>query len=207
MSYSDFTLAGLRHAFGVKVRDQLLFDPLGSQEPSAWLQETFAKGQDLAVTSEKARGEFIVAPVLMACRALLGHDLRIFSGAQLDVDPERGLKGECDFILARSESSRVFQSPLMVILEAKKHDIEEGLGQCAAQLVAAKRYNEREGKPISRVYGCVTNGESWQFVKLQENELLIHPQPLPIQELAKILWFLVECIRDMDRETAAVAAA
>ena len=207
MSYGEFTLDGLRHSFGLKVRDQLLFERIGVLEPSPWLTESLANGQDLAVTSEKARGEFIVAPVLMACRAILGRDLRIFSGARLDVDPERGLKGECDFIVARSESSLVFQAPLMVLLEAKKNDIEVGLGQCAAQLFGARLYNEKEGKAVPWVYGCVTTGTAWQFLKLVGNELLIHPEQLPIQELGKILWFLIQCLRDVDREAAAIAAA
>ena len=207
MSYSEYNLASFRHTFDLKIRDQLLFDPIGTLEPSPWLAESLANGQDLAVTSEKARGEFIVAPVLMACRALLGHDLRIFSGAQLDVDPGRGLNGECDFILARSESSLVFQAPLMILLEAKKNDIEAGLGQCAAQMFGARLYNEREGKAVPSVYGCVTTGETWQFLKLIGNELLIHPGRLPIQELDKVLGFLVQCLRDVDREAAALAAA
>src|SRR5436309_1986708 len=105
MSYADFNLESLRHAFRLKVRDQALFDPVGTLEPSAWLLETLSIGQDLAVTSEKARSEFIVAPILMACRAIMGHTLRIFSGPRLDVDTDSGLKGECDFILARSESA------------------------------------------------------------------------------------------------------
>jgi hypothetical protein len=207
MAYADFTLDALRHSFGVTVRDQALFEEPERLAPSAWLREALAKGQDLAVISEKARSEFIVAPVLLACRDALGHSFRVFSGPRLDVDPERGLKGECDFILARSESSLVFQAPLMVVLEAKKHDIEEGLGQCAAQMLGASIYNEREGKPVPYVYGCVTNGDSWQFVKLQGLELQIHTQRIPIQELPKILWFVVECIRDVDREAAAIATA
>jgi hypothetical protein len=207
MSYGEYNLNSLRRTFGLKVRDELLFEPIGTLEPSQWLVESLANGQDLAVTSEKARGEFIVAPVLMACRVLLGHDLRIFSGARLDIDPDRGLKGECDFILARSESSLVLQAPLMVLLEAKKNDIEEGLGQCAAQMFGARLYNEQEGKAVPSVYGCVTTGEAWQFLKLTGNDLLIHPGRLPIQELGKILWFLVQCLRDVDRETAAIAAA
>ena len=207
MSYGEYTLALLRHAFGLRIRDQLLFEEMGSLAPSPWLAETLANGQDLAVTSEKARGEFIVAPVLMACRAILGRDLRIFSGARLDVDPDRGLKGECDFILARSESSQIIQAPLMVLLEAKKGDVEEGLGQCAAQMLGARLYNEKEGKAVPSIYGCVTTGRAWQFLKLMDNELLIHPEQLPIQELDKILWFLVQCLRDVDREAAAIVAA
>jgi hypothetical protein len=34
----------------------------------------------------------------------------------------------------------------MVILEAKKHDIKEGLGQWGAPMTGAKVYNEREGR-------------------------------------------------------------
>lgn len=209
MSYADFTLDSLRHAFGLKVRDVLLFNPVGMLDPSAWLQEALANGQDLAVTSEKARSEFIVAPILTACRAMLGHDLRIFSGARLDADPDRGLKGECDFILARSDSSLVFQAPLMVILEAKKHDIEEGLGQCGAQMLGARVYNEKEGNPVPCVYGCVTNGDAWQFAKLGGLELSIHSKRFHTnsQDLGSILWFLVQCLRDVDREAAAIAAA
>ncbi len=206
MSYSDFTLESLRHAFGLKVRDHALFEQVGTIAPSPWLQEALAKGQDLAFISEKARSEFIVAPVLMACRGLVGHHLRIFSGARLDVDAERGLKGECDFLLGRSESSLVFQAPLMVVLEAKKNDIEEGLGQCAAQMLGARIYNEREGKAVPFVYGCVTTGESWQFLKLDGNDCLIHPERYPIQELGKVLWLLVECVREVDRVGAADAA-
>ena len=207
MSYSSFTLASFCRTFQMAVRDHALFESVGTLDPKPWLQQALEAGQDLAVTSEKARSEFIVAPILMTCRMVLGHDLRVFSGATLDADVERGLNGECDFILARSESSHVFRAPLMVILEAKKHDIEEGLGQCAAQMLGARAFNEKEGKPVPYVYGCVTNGEAWQFVKLQDDELLIHPERLPIQELPKILWFLVECIRDVDREAAAIAAS
>ena len=158
MSYSDYNLVRLRHDFGLKVRDQVLFEPIGTLEPSSWFMESLKNGQDLAVSSEKARGEFIVAPVLMACRVILGHDLRIFSGVRLDVDPNRGLNGECDFLVARSESSLVFQAPLMVLLEAKKSDFEVGLGQCAAQLLGARLYREKEGKAVARVYGCGPTG-------------------------------------------------
>lgn len=207
MSYSDFTLDILRHTFNLKVRDQRLFEPVGTIEPSLWLQEALANGRDLAFISEKARSEFIVAPVLMACRAVVGHHFRIFSGARLDVDPERGLQGECDFILGGSDSSLVFQTPLMVILEAKKNDIEEGLGQCAAQMLGARLYNEKEGKAGPFLYGCVTTGEAWQFLKLEANDFLVHSERYPIQELGKVLWFLVQCLQDVDRVTAAEAAA
>jgi hypothetical protein len=207
MSYSEFTLESFCRDFDMNVRDRAIFEHVGRIDPSAWLQETLDHGQDLAFISEKARSEFIVAPILMACRGVVGHDFRIYSGARLDVDAEKGLTGECDFIFSRSTSSFVYRAPLMVILEAKKNDIEEGLGQCAAQMLGAKIYNGREGRPTSHIYGCVTTGESWQFLKLENHELIVNPKRYPIGELAKIVWFLVECLRDMDRQGVPEAAA
>ncbi len=207
MSYSEFTLELLRRDFGIAARDQALFHPVGTIEPSEWLVQALAKGHDLAFISEKARSEFIVAPILIAARELLSQRVQVFSGVRLDVDPGRGLKGECDFLIARSASAFVLQAPLMVVLEAKKNDIEEGLGQCAAQMMAARIYNERDRSPTAYLYGCVTTGEFWQFVKLDATVLTIHPERFSLKELSKVLWFLVNCIQDVDRQLAAEAAA
>lgn len=205
MSYSDFSLETLRRNFGLVVRDQLLFEPIGVLAPSPWLVQTLAYYRTLPFISEKARSEFLVAPILVACREMLGNKVQIFSGVQLEVDPDKGLKGECDFILARSASTFVLEAPLMVIVEAKKQDIEEGLGQCAAQMLGAQLYNDKEGHPVPFLYGCVTTGEMWQFLKLDKSAVLIHPERFPLGELTKILWFLTQCFQDVDRCTAAAA--
>ncbi len=205
MAYSDFTFDLVRHTLGVNVRDEPLFENVGDLVPSPWLRETLQKGMDPALVSEKSRGEFIVAPVLIECRERLGHQINIFSGVRLDVDPEKGLKGECDYILARSPSAAAIVSPLMLILEAKRHDIEEGTWQCAAQLYAACRFNERDGKIAPYLYGCVTNGESWLFMRLQGNQLALHPRRLTFAEISKILWFLVECLQDVDQKVSEAA--
>ena len=47
--------------------------------------------------------------------------------------------------------------------------------------------------------GCVTTGESWQFLRLQETELQVHPRRFSIDEVSKILWFLVQCLKDVDQ--------
>ncbi len=205
MSYSDFTMDMVRHDFGITVRDHVLFEPVSDLVPSPWLRESLQKGVDPAFISEKARGEFIVAPILIECRERMQHRVNIFSGIRLDVEPEKGLKGECDFVLARTASALVLQSPLMLILEAKKHDIEEGAGQCAAQLLGACRYNERDGKPLPFIYGCVTNGDSWLFLKLQGNDLQVHPQRYSIHQVSKILWFVMQCLQDIDQKVSEAA--
>lgn len=205
MPYSDFTLETLHRDFEIRVRDLALFESIGDLVPSAWLRESLNKGAAPAVVSEKARSEFIVAPILIECCERLPTGIHIYSGVTLNADPERGLVGECDFVLARSQSRYALQSPLMLILEAKKHDIDLGLGQCAAQMLAACRFNERDGKHLPYLYGCVTNGNFWHFLKLQGNDLQLHPDRFAIEEISKILWFMVESLKDVDQQASHAA--
>ena len=96
-----------------------------------------ARGTRLATISEKARSEFIVAPVLLAARESTAGRLAIFSGQRLDVDPARGLVGECDFILAVGPAVPPLRGPIATVVEAKENDVEAGLGQCVAQMAGA----------------------------------------------------------------------
>jgi hypothetical protein len=207
MTYCDFTLELLRRNFGLQVVDAPLFSEIGRLEPSPWLKTSLRLGADLRFSSEKARSEFIVAPVLLACRDALDKRFHIFSGIRLDADVERGLKGECDFLIARTTSAYSLQAPLMVVLEAKKNDVEEGVPQCAAQLLGARLYNAQDGMAVPFVYGCVTTGELWQFMKLEGSQLTLHPQRLTIDELDQVLWFLCHCVEDVDKRAPAGAAA
>ena len=63
----------------------------------------------------------------------------------------------------------------MAIVEAKRNDIDGGLGQCVAQMVAAAVYNDRAGQPPAAVYGCVTTGEDWQFLGLSGTAVTLAP--------------------------------
>lgn len=190
MAYADFTLDVVQQTFSLSAVPRPLFPSVQPVAPTAWLVETLRRGQSLAPASEKARCEFIVAPILLTCRDLLANAFVIYSGVRLDVDPERGLKGECDFILSPSPTVLVLQAPLMVILEAKKNDIEEGIGQCAAQMIAARLFNERHQTPSNPIFGCVTNGDTWQFLQLEDNHLFIDTERYFINQVDKLLGIL-----------------
>ncbi len=111
----------------------------------------------------------------------------IFSGQRLDVDPARGLIGECDFILAATPKIPALQAPLMTIVEAKNHDVEGGVWQCVAQMVGARMFNERSGIEGRAIFGCVTNGEVWQFLALKDHMTLIDQRRYYIDEVGMIL--------------------
>ncbi len=187
MAYTDFTLESAEAELGVTARPGPLFPGLQPVPVPAWLRDILARGMRLALVSEKARSEFIVAPILLAIRELSGERVAILSGHRLDVDPARRLLGECDFILALSDPVPRLRAPVLTVVEAKKNDIEGGLGQCVAQMVAAQLYNERSGQAVAAVHGCVTTGESWQFLRLTGVDVIIDEGRFYIDNVGGIL--------------------
>ena len=169
MAYSDFTLADLREKFGVTNRMKRLFTEVTPVAPSAKLSETLHEAESLPVRSEKARSEWVVAPILLELRNRNDKFLTIFSGDILNADEEHGLKGECDFMLAKDTGSFDVNYPILQMVEAKRSDIELGVPQCAAQMLGAKIYNEKKNQPLTAIYGCVTTGDDWLFMKLEKD--------------------------------------
>jgi hypothetical protein len=195
MAYTDFTLESAEADLGVTSHPGVLFPQLQPLPVPAWLQDILTRGMRLALVSEKARSEFIVAPILLAVREQSGERIAILSGQRLDVDAGRRLLGECDFILALSEPVPRLRAPLLTIVEAKKNDIEAGLGQCVAQMVAVQIYNERSGQPLPAVHGCVTTGESWQFLRLAGVKVTIDQGRFYIDNVGGILAALQATVR------------
>ena len=174
MAYADFTLDTVEKALGLSIRMGELAPDLAELPVPEWLRDILARGREAAaLVSEKARSEFLVVPILLAARELSPDVLSIFSGQRLDVDPSLGLVGECDFILARTSPVPRLKAPLLTVLEAKKGEIEAGLGQCIAQTVAARLFNERAGEVDRPVFGCVTSGNDWQFFRLDGPEVVL----------------------------------
>ncbi len=195
MGYGDFTFDSLLAEFSLSVVQTPLFAPPLRIEPSPWLLDTLQKGRGIAFYSEKSRSEFIVVPVLLACQEMLRSNCCLYSGVRLDVDADKGLRGECDFILAKAPPGPALRAPLLVIVEAKKNDIEEGLAECAAQMVAARLFNEHHKEVVPAVYGCVTTGEAWQFLRLRNQELVVDEDRYYITEISAILGILVTVMK------------
>ena len=190
MAYSEFTLDTAGRLLGLVTRPADLFPGSAPVDAPAWLSASLARGGQgihLSLISEKSRSEFVVAPVLLAGREVSGDRFAIYSGQRLDVDASRGLVGECDFILTASEPVLPLRAPIAVVVEAKKNDIEGGLGQCIAQMVAADQFNQTSDRVDATVFGCVTTGETWQFLKLAGAEVLMDRSRYYIDNVEKIL--------------------
>ncbi len=196
MAFTDFTLDSVETDLGVGLRPGAAFPPLIDAVAPPWLAAQLARGMELGLVSEKARSEFIVAPILLAVRELSGGRVAILSGQRLDVDPARRLSGECDFLLALTDPR--LRAPLLAVLDAERNDIEGGLGECAAQMVAAQMFNERAGRMGRPMYGCVTTGEDWQFLRLDGEVLRIDPTRRYINQVGAVLAALLAAVDSGD---------
>ena len=194
MAYTDFTLDSVEAELGVTQRLGALFPELPDAIVPPWLITHLARGMELALVSEKARSEFIVAPILLAVRELSGGRVSILSGSRLDVDLPRRLTGECDFLLSLADPLPRLRPPLLTVVEAKRNDIESGLGQCAAQMVGAQMFNAKGGQLARSVHGCVTTGEDWQFLRLDEQNLVIDPSRRYINRIGSVLAALLAAV-------------
>src|SRR5437016_14190832 len=169
MAYSDFDLKKVRNAFGLRIDEQPdLFADVTPVQPGATLANTLAETAHLAmaINTEKARSELLITPVLLDIWRQAQSQISLFSGTEFTVDETRGLTGYCDYILSRSKAQLTVNAPVVMIVEAKNENIKGGLGQCVAEMIAAQIFNEREDTTIETIYGAVTTGEIWKFLKL-----------------------------------------
>ena len=189
MPYTDFSLETVLSQFNLKLETEPLFTPKERFPVNAtpWLEQTLTQSMELSLASEKARSEFIVAPILMTVRTLSVDTVSIYSGQRFDVIPAEGLSGECDFILAVTKPVPIIQAPVISVVEAKRGALELGWGQCTAQMVAAVRFNEKAKQNRRAVYGCVTTGYDWQFIRLQDDTLTYDTPIFPINQKELIL--------------------
>lgn len=193
MPYSQFSLAAAIRYFGLTLQEQQFLPDVAAVTPSDtlinYLKDTLPV---VSITgSEKARSEGIVYPVLTEVRRCLNKQISLFSGEEFDVDMEVGLTGICDFILSRSSAQLLVQAPVVMMVEAKKADLSRGIGQCIAEMVAAQRFNQAAQTAIAVVYGCVTSGTQWLFLRLQDSEVRVDPMEYALPPVEPILGYLV----------------
>lgn len=169
MSYGNFTLGQVTKTFNLGIVERLgMFAAIASSAPSEHFAETLRENLPLAVAinTEKARSELLVVNVLVEIRKQFDRNISFFSGIEFNVDRALGLTGYCDFIVSLASEQLFLQAPAIAIVEAKNENITSGLGQCLAEMVAVRMFNEREGTEIEVAYGTVTSGVAWKFLKL-----------------------------------------
>ncbi|MGD1867452.1 MAG: hypothetical protein ACFB0D_23120 [Phormidesmis sp.] len=195
MAYSDFSLAKVRDSFDLTLDESKdLFADVRSVEPSEILKSILTDYIPLAtaIATEKARSEFLIAPLLADVRRQSQNQISLFSGNEFPVEPKLGLHGFCDYIISDSPEQLLITAPVMTIVEAKRENIVGGLGQCIAAMVAAQLFNQNENRTVPLIYGVVTTGTNWKFLTLEEKTVSIDKMEYFINQPDKILGILME---------------
>ena len=191
MAYGDFTIESLKADFGLQFKeDEELFAGVPSLAPSSLLRETLHENIPLAmaISTEKARSELVISQVLVEIRRHFLRKISLFSGVAFNVDAGRGLQGNCDFLLSGSSEQLTIEEPVVSVTEAKNESFQSGIPQqCVATMLAAQVFNQQRGRPLPCVYGIVTTGHLWKFLRLTGTMVDVDLSEYHIREIDRIL--------------------
>ena len=175
MSFRDFTFTDVESRLGLVLTEEHLFADISAIAPRQELLDTLAEGAEMSqgVNGEKAKSEFLIAPVLREFRRLRERKNAVFSGVEFNVDAEKGLNGYCDFLITRGPRQSIVTAPVIAVAEGKNDSVTHGLGQCIAGMRAAWLFNEQKHEPINQVYGATTTGLHWKFLRLRDTQVVL----------------------------------
>ena len=162
MAFSDFKkISEVQERFKIKYMTRDLFQIEAANPPDQFLQEFRFTMQNINVfSSEASRCEAIIFPVLREVYKAYADNYALWIREPIIYDET--LSGTPDYFVAtKSElGMTVVGTPLIILVEAKKNDFEQGWGQCLSELVAAQKINADPDIPL---YGIVSDGKLWEF--------------------------------------------
>lgn len=197
MAYSDFTLRQLTQQFQLtreENTDLYAHLPAITPDPAFLSRLEHNARMALRVSTEKARSEFIIAPILAEVRLIANMTVGLFSGVDFSVDEKSGLAGICDYIVTRSPEQLFVEAPVLMLVEAKNEDMKRGYAQCLAEMIAAQQFNSREGSEIGKIYGAVSIGNQWKFLELEGTTARIDAADYYFKDVNKIMGILLTLV-------------
>jgi hypothetical protein len=132
----------------------------------------------LSLTSEMARREFLIAPVLTDVL----HYTQATLNVEYPVSVSNQLKGSLDYLLQNGQT--------FLVIEAKNEDLERGFLQLAIELIALDQWIDSD-QPI--LQGAISTGNIWQFGQFDRQaraitqDLDLYRVPADIDDLLRIL--------------------
>lgn len=187
-SYSQFDYDDLKD-LGLQVDEnafmhQIHYTPI---QPSDFLKTTLERNLRRKLRSEKAKSEFLISPILSELEELNLRKFAFYSGYKFNVDPKQGLSGFCDFVLSFEPKAFRIEAPVFCIVEAKNENLESGIPQCVAEMYAAQIFNHRVGKSRPVLYGAVTFGHEWKFIRFIDKYAEVDTSVFYLNQVDEIL--------------------
>jgi hypothetical protein len=151
----------------------------------AKLQETYYRIlPQISLNSEIAKREFLIAPILIEIAKNTNSKINV----EYNIEVDDKLSGSLDYLIRSNQE--------LLIIAAKKGDLDKGFNQLSAQLIALDKYDE-DSDFGNMLYGAVTMGEVWKFGTLNRSEKQImkdinsYTIPSEIEKVFSILMGLV----------------
>jgi hypothetical protein len=189
-SYSKFTYDDI-NALGIHIIRRRLFNgEVIDLPPSTWLQQTLDFNLRRPIGTKKAKSELIITPILNEMVIRNDEKITFFSGYNFDIDKKQGLKGHVDFLLSHEAQLPYIEAPTFCIVEAKNDNLDIGIPQCIAEMYAAQLFNQRRGKTQEVIYGTVTSGMAWQFMKLTGVDIVLDSEIYYLNQLSHVIGIL-----------------
>ncbi|HDN26867.1 MAG TPA: hypothetical protein ENG03_07185 [Thioploca sp.] len=188
MAFSDYkTISQVQAEYQIKYQEANFVVQKAYKSSKTFIAEFEFNQQNLDIfSSEAARCEIIIFPIL---REVYKHYYQKTSlWVQKSISYDEKLNGTPDYIVSKKSKlgKTMLEYPLLIVVEAKKNDFEQGWAQCLSELIAAKNLNQSE----KSVYGIVTDGKLWEFGKLDGNTFIKNTDSLTVTELSKLFSFL-----------------
>lgn len=188
MGYSNYKkLRQVVDKFGLITKKVRLFHDINPVQPTDWLIRTIELADAIPLSNEKVKSERIISPVLTEVHQMHKSKVALFSGEELNVEPENDLNGACDFCFSANPEAYLLEAPIVSLAEARDEDLDYGIAQCAAQMIGAQKYNLLRGDEVPIIFGCATTAGEWKFLKLEGNTLYIDLKSYYINQLDILL--------------------
>lgn len=189
MAFSDYkTISQVQKRYTIRYEEANFITAQGIEPPAAFAEEFELNREHIDIyASEASRSEIIIFPIL---REIWKHYRQAYSlWVQKRISYNDDLTGIPDYIIAmRSPLGKtVLESPLLITVEAKKNDFEQGWAQCLAELVAAQKINDDADFPV---HGIVTDGKLWEFGRLSQDIFTKNIQSYTVDDLSTLFGVL-----------------
>jgi hypothetical protein len=185
MAFNNYkTIGEVLKAFQVTYTESNFIDEVKFNIPDYFREDLELMMRDAVVdNSEFAICENLIYPVLKETWKTYRHHFIIWSHESLNYDEK--LSGFPEYILAKISplGKVVFDKPYFILVEAKQDNFETGWAQCLAEMIAAQRLN---GEYQVVIFGIVSNGDRWQFGKLESEKFTRNSTYYTIQEIDKL---------------------
>lgn len=136
------------------------------------------------LNSEIAKRDFMIAPLLSEVILYAEAKLNI----EYSIEVNHLLSGSLDYLIRSRQN--------MIVIEAKRGDLDRGFNQLAAELIALDLYEKQP--TLSTLYGAVSIGDIWRFGILKRKTKMIfkdiHSYRIP-EDTEKIFMVLLGIIQ------------